>query len=89
MLAFTLDGVVPPNPPPPPETAWCKRLLVPSPRLSAFWGRPVELEAQILLPAGFDERPAARYPVVLQVGPGINPIVTLEKQLLNMIGNLV
>jgi hypothetical protein len=34
VLAFTLDGVVPPNPPPPPETAWCKRLAVPSPRLS-------------------------------------------------------
>ena len=52
----------------------------PGARLSAFWGRPVELEAQVLLPAGFDERPAARYPLVLQVGPGVNPTVTLENR---------
>ena len=36
--------------------------------LSEFWGRPVYLGAHVLLPAGFDEHPDARYPLVINHG---------------------
>ena len=32
--------------------------------LSAFWGRPIYLGAVVLLPRGYEEHPAVRYPVI-------------------------
>lgn len=52
----------------PVETSWVKYLRIRSERLSAFWGRDVFLGAFVTLPAGFHERPQARYPLVIQHG---------------------
>jgi hypothetical protein len=50
--------------PVPRDSRWIQHLRLPSPLLSRFWGRPVELGAVVLLPAGYAEHPEARYPVV-------------------------
>jgi hypothetical protein len=63
-LRLTLDRVIPPIEPP-EDTAWVKHVRIQSERLTAFWGRPMELGAHVLLPKGFDEHPEARYPIMI------------------------
>jgi len=50
--------------PEPRDSRRVRHLRIASPLLSRFWGRPVELGAVVLLPEGYDEHPAARYPVI-------------------------
>ncbi len=50
------------------QTSYVKYIKVRSERLSRFWGRDVHLAAWVLLPAGFDAHPDARYPLVLNHG---------------------
>jgi hypothetical protein len=50
------------------ETKWVKYVRIRSERLSRFWGRDTHLAAWVLLPAGFDEHPNARYPLVINHG---------------------
>ena len=50
------------------ETKWVKYVRVRSERLSRFWGRDTYLAAWVLLPAGFDEHPNARWPLVVNHG---------------------
>jgi hypothetical protein len=50
------------------ETPWVKRVHVTSKLASAFWNHPMPLGAVVLLPKGYDENPARRYPVVYTVG---------------------
>ncbi len=38
-----------------------------SPSLSGFWGRPIFMQAGIVLPPGFKDRPSERYPTVYHV----------------------
>ena len=54
---------------------WLGTMLAKSDLLSAYWGRPMYIAANVLLPAGYDEHPDARYPVVYQHGhyPGPSP----------------
>ena len=47
----------------PADTDMVKRFRIRSEKLSAFWGRDVELGATVLLPRGYDDHPDARYPV--------------------------
>lgn len=35
-----------------------------SPALSAFWGRPIQVRARVLVPPGYDAKAATRYPTV-------------------------
>jgi hypothetical protein len=59
-----------------PAARWLKYMRMRSEKLSAFWGRDVELGAWILLPDGFDEHPEAHYPVVVyqdHFNPGFRP----------------
>src|SRR4030095_16310714 len=49
----------------PPDTRYVKHERIESPRLTKFWGRPMYLGAHVLLPAGFDEHPDARYPLAI------------------------
>jgi hypothetical protein len=63
-VPIVLDRVMP-EIPDPPETEWVKHVKITSERLSAFWGRPMELGAHVLLPKGFDEHPEARYPLMV------------------------
>ena len=50
------------------ETKYVKYVKIRSERLSKFWGRDTDLAAWVLLPLGFDEHPAARYPLMLNHG---------------------
>jgi len=63
-ISLTLDKVIPPIEPP-KDTKYVKHIKIQSERLTKFWGRPMHLGAHILVPAGFDEHPEARYPLVI------------------------
>lgn len=52
----------------PPETKYIKRVKIQSKLLTDFWGTPVYLGANVLLPASFDEHPQARYPLIVYHG---------------------
>lgn len=51
------------------ETTFCKRVAVASQRLSAFHGRPVSLQAAVLLPKSYYDQPQRVYPTIFQI-PG-------------------
>jgi Putative esterase len=59
-----------------PADKWLEYMRFRSPALSRFWGRDVYLGAWILLPDGFDEHPAAHFPLVVfqdHFHPGFGP----------------
>ncbi len=47
------------------ETKWVKYVRIRSDLLSDFWGTDMYVGAWVLLPAGFDEHPEARYPLAI------------------------
>ncbi len=53
---------------PPKDTKYLKHIRIQSKVLTAFWGRPVDLGATVLLPEGFDEHPLAHYPLLVHQG---------------------
>jgi hypothetical protein len=67
VVRITMDRVIPPIEPP-DDTEWVKHIRVRSERLSEFYGTPMYLGAHVLLPAGFDTHPDARYPLVINHG---------------------
>ncbi len=60
--SLILNHVVPPILPY-QDTAHLKHLKIQSKLLSEFWGRPMYIGANVLLPRGYDEYPGVRYPV--------------------------
>jgi len=64
VVRISLDQEIAPIPDP-PETKYIKHERIQSKLLTEFWGRPTHLGAHVLLPAGFDEHPNARYPLVI------------------------
>lgn len=62
-IELVLDGIVP-SIEIPGDSEWVRRVRIRSELLSEFWGRDMELGAVVLLPAGYDEHPDRRYPVV-------------------------
>ena len=63
-VSIELDKAIP-EIPPPADTKYVKHIRIQSERLSKFWGRPMHLGAVVLLPAGFDEHPQARFPLAV------------------------
>ncbi len=63
-LSVALDSKIPPIEPP-ADTRYIKHVRMQSKLLSEFWGRPMHLGANVLLPHGFEEHPEARYPLVI------------------------
>ena len=63
-IKIVLDKVIPPIEPP-KDTRYIKHVKMESKLLSKFWGRPMHLGANVLLPEGFDTHPNARYPLVI------------------------
>ncbi len=63
-IKILLDKVIPPIVPP-KDTKYIKHVKMQSKLLSDFWGRPMYLGANILLPEGFDSHPNARYPLII------------------------
>ncbi len=64
VVRVDLEQEIPPIPPP-RDTKYVRHVRIQSERLTAFWGRPMHLGAVVLLPWGFDEHPAARYPLAV------------------------
>jgi len=50
----------------PADTKWVKHVKIQSALLSKFWGHPIDIGATVLLPAGYDEHPTVRYPVIYE-----------------------
>ncbi|MDQ2936539.1 MAG: alpha/beta hydrolase-fold protein [Acidobacteriota bacterium] len=63
-IRISLDKVIPPIEPP-KDTKYIKHVKMESKLLSRFWGRPIYLGANVLLPEGFDSHPNAHYPLVI------------------------
>ena len=63
-ITLKLTEEIPPIPPP-ADTQYVKHIRIQSERLTKFWGRPIYLGAHVLVPAGFDTHPEARYPLML------------------------
>ncbi|WP_051324427.1 alpha/beta hydrolase-fold protein [Candidatus Solirubrobacter pratensis] len=84
-VQLSLTEVIPPSDPVPPggtcqqgnppDSPHVKHVKIKSELLSRYWGQPMYIAANVLLPAGYDEHPDARYPVVYQHGhyPGPSP----------------
>ena len=66
-IELVLDQVIAPLKPP-ADTEWVKHERIQSRLLTEFWGRPMYLGAQVLLPKGWAEHPKARYPLMINHG---------------------
>lgn len=64
VIEIEMTEVIPPIDPP-EDTKYIKHVKMESKLLTDFWGRPMELGANILLPEGFDEHPEAHYPLII------------------------
>lgn len=76
-IALTLDKVIPPIEPlgegdvlqqgNPSDSEWVKYVKIKSEKLSTFWGRPMYIGANVLLPAGYESSSVA-YPAIYLQG---------------------
>ena len=66
-LNLVMDQKIPPIEEP-ADTRYVKHIRIESKLLSEFWGRPMYLGAHVLVPEGFDEHPASRYPLMIYHG---------------------
>ena len=53
---------------PPTDTDWIKNVRIQSEKLTRFWGRPIFINATVLLPRGYNENPQQRYPIIFTLG---------------------
>lgn len=60
-----------PDSPMPEDTEWVKHVRIQSEKLTRFWGRPIYVNATVLLPRGYDDHPDARYPTIFTLGHSI------------------
>jgi hypothetical protein len=63
-ISLTITKIIPPIKQP-EDTKYIKHIRIQSKMLTEFWGRPMYLGANILLPAGFDEHPNVKYPLAI------------------------
>ena len=63
-VRLDITRIIPPITPP-LDTKYIKHIRIQSKMLTEFWGRPMFLSANILLPAGFDEHPNVKYPLAI------------------------
>jgi hypothetical protein len=61
---IVLDQEIPPITPP-ADTKYIRHIKIKSEVLSKFWGRPMYIGANVLVPEGFDEHPQAHYPLIV------------------------
>jgi hypothetical protein len=66
-IRITLNKKIGPRPKP-NDTEWVKRVSIQSKKLTAFWGRPIYVNATVLLPKGYSASPNVRYPAVYTLG---------------------
>lgn len=63
-IAISLDSEIPPIAPP-KDTKYIRHIRIQSQLLSQFWGRPMFLSANVLVPEGFDSHPNAHFPIAI------------------------
>jgi hypothetical protein len=63
-ISVVLDQEIPPIDPP-KDTKYIRHLRIQSQLLTKFWGRPMFLSANVLVPEGFDEHPNAHFPIMI------------------------
>ena len=63
-ISITLDQEIPPIDPP-KDTKYIRHMRIQSQLLTKFWGRPMYLSANILVPEGFDAHPNAHFPLAI------------------------
>ena len=63
-ISLLMDQVIGPIQAP-KDSKYIKHIRIQSKLLTAFWGRPMFLGANVLLPEGFDEHPGVRYPLAI------------------------
>jgi hypothetical protein len=63
-VSIILDQEIPPIDPP-KDTNYIRHLRIQSQLLTKFWGRPMYLSANILVPEGFDAHPNAHFPLAI------------------------
>jgi hypothetical protein len=66
-IDLTLDQVIPPIEPA-KDSKYIKHERIQSALLTKFWGRPMHLGANVLLPEGWETHPEARYPLFIYHG---------------------
>jgi hypothetical protein len=59
--------------PRPVDTEWLKHVKIQSQLLTKFWGHPVYIYADVLLPKGYAEHPNTYYPVLFPLGHAPDP----------------
>ncbi len=63
-VSFVLDQVIAPLPDP-KDTPYIRHIKIRSELLTKFWGRPMFLSANVLVPEGFDTHPDAHFPLAI------------------------
>jgi Putative esterase len=63
-VELTLDKMIPPIPAP-KDTHFVRHIKIQSALLTKFWGRPMFLSANVLVPDGFDAHPEAHFPLMI------------------------
>ena len=63
-ISISLDNEIPPIEPE-RDTEFIKHVKIRSEMLSKFWGRDMYLQANVLVPHGFDEKSNTRYPLMI------------------------
>ena len=63
-VSLLLDQEIPPIPAP-ADTQYIKHVHIKSELLTKYWGRPMYLGANVLVPYGFDDHPRAHYPLAV------------------------
>ena len=63
-VSIVLDQVIAPLPDP-KDTPYIRHIKIRSELLTKFWGRPMFLSANILVPEGFDAHPEAHFPLAI------------------------
>lgn len=71
-IKLTVDHVIAEEPRP-ADTRWLKHVKIQSQLLTKFWGHPVYIYADVLLPKGYDEHPNTYYPIVFPLGHAPTP----------------
>ena len=79
-VKLTLDQQLPADELP-PDSGLVRFRKLRSERLSRFYGRPIYLRAGVILPRGFDDSPARRYPLRVQIG-GFGTRYTIVRELM-------
>jgi hypothetical protein len=63
-ISIVLDQVIAPIPDP-KDTPYVRHIKIQSDLLTKFWGRPMFLSANVLVPEGFDAHPDAHFPLMI------------------------